>query len=283
MKIHYLPLILGLFFFSLISCSQEEKREVKLEEPVSLSQVLLKKLEFNTYDAKAFNALQEEDPHFINYLSYMSQLSPEWLALVDKNHKLPSSWNPNDLSNLSEEGVPTHRKDIMLRSSVIPYLKKVIEAAKKDGISLSIVSSYRDIPYQERIWETNLNQNGLIYTQNYIAEPGSSQHHLGSVVDFNLADEAFDNSPEALWLEKNASLYGWSLSYPKGYENQTGYKAESWHFRYFPKEVTQFIDKYFDGLQFAFLEFWHKNSEAIKAAIKENQELFATADPLPIW
>lgn len=273
MKLNYFSLSMVLFFLTLISCGKEEELESFNDHPLpSLSHSLLEKLSFNTYDSKAFHALKEEDSYFINYLFYMSKIPSEWLLLVDKNHKLPSYWAPEDLTNLSEAGIPTHRKDIMIRSSVIPSLKEIIEEAKKEGINLSIVSAYRDIPYQERVWQYNLEQYGIDYTQDYIAEPGSSQHHLGSVVDFNLADEAFDDSPEALWLEKNASGYGWSLSYPKGYENQTSYQPESWHFRYFPEEISLFIDKYFDGLQFAFLEFWHRNSLIIKETLKEYQE-----------
>lgn len=272
MKIYHLSFIIGLFSFFLISCSQEEKGNLEKEGITSLSDILLEKLTFSPYDSKVFHTLEERNPSFLYYLYYLSQLSPEWLILVDKNHKLPSSWSPENLVNLSEEGIPTHRKDIMLRSDVIGPLKRIIEAAEEEGVHLSIVSSYRDIAYQERLWETNLSQNGLTYTRDYIAEPGSSQHHLGSVVDFNLADEAFDNSHEALWLEKNALNYGWSISYPKDYENQTGYKAESWHFRYFPEDASIFIDTYFDGLQFAFLEFWHRNLDTIKDIFQEYQE-----------
>ena len=45
-------------------------------------------------------------------------------------------------------------------------------------------------------------------------------------------NERFDNTKEAKWLKENAYKYGFILRYPKGKENITQYKFESWHYRY---------------------------------------------------
>ncbi|KAL0264023.1 UNVERIFIED_CONTAM: hypothetical protein PYX00_011214 [Menopon gallinae] len=199
--------------------------------------------------------------------------SPEWLALVNKKHKLNPLWAPKDLVNLKQAGVATYRNDICLRAPLIEPLKKLIQEAHKDGIKLWVVSAYRDIGYQQRVWDTNVAQSGLEYTKRYVAVPGSSQHHLGSVVDLNLADEAFDDTQPAIWLSQNAQRFGFSLSYPKGYEKETGYSPESWHYRYFPGKISLFIDQYFNGLQFAFLEFWHKNASTIEEFLNNDCKL----------
>ena len=39
------------------------------------------------------------------------------------------------------------------------------------------------------------------------------------------------------WLYANGEQYGWSLSFPQGYEDVTGYRWECWHFRYIGKEA----------------------------------------------
>jgi len=87
------------------------------------------------------------------------------------------------------------------------------------------------------------------------ARPGHSQHQLGLVVDFYPIDDSFSASPASAWLQKNAALFGWSLSFPEGYEDLTGYRWESWHYRYLGQDLTAFTDKYFDGIQQYALQF----------------------------
>jgi len=87
------------------------------------------------------------------------------------------------------------------------------------------------------------------------AQPGKSQHQLGLVVDFAPIDDAFAKTPASQWLLKNAGSFGFSLSFPDGYENITGYRWESWHYRYVGKDLAAFINKYFEGIQQYALQF----------------------------
>jgi len=41
-----------------------------------------------------------------------------------------------------------------------------------------------------------------------------------------------ENSEAVDWVKNNEYLYGFILRYPKGKEDITGYKYESWHIRY---------------------------------------------------
>jgi D-alanyl-D-alanine carboxypeptidase len=87
------------------------------------------------------------------------------------------------------------------------------------------------------------------------AQPGKSQHQLGLVMDFAPIGDAFTNTPASTWLIKNAGRFGWSLSFPDGYEDVTGYRGESWHYRYVGKDLAYFIYRYFDGIQQYALQF----------------------------
>jgi zinc D-Ala-D-Ala carboxypeptidase len=87
------------------------------------------------------------------------------------------------------------------------------------------------------------------------ARPGTSQHQLGTVVDFGSISDAFALTPEGRWLRDRASDFGFSLSYPKGYEEETGYVWESWHYRYIGRPAARLTERYFSGLQHRFLEF----------------------------
>ena len=51
-------------------------------------------------------------------------------------------------------------------------------------------------------------------------------------IDLNTINDTFHNTPEAKWLANNCYKYGFILRYPKGKTDETGYKYESWHFRY---------------------------------------------------
>lgn len=120
----------------------------------------------------------------------------------------------------------------------------MINSAKKDGIDLSIVSGYRS--YQTQVSTYNYwlskNNNNVEYVDTFSARPGHSQHQLGTAIDFSSSEigdvlgDSFDNTNASKWLIENAYKYGFVISYPKGHENVTGYKYESWHYRYIGKE-----------------------------------------------
>jgi zinc D-Ala-D-Ala carboxypeptidase len=42
----------------------------------------------------------------------------------------------------------------------------------------------------------------------------------------------FSKTAEGLWLLKQAAYYGFTLSYPSGATELTGYAWEPWHYRY---------------------------------------------------
>ena len=54
---------------------------------------------------------------------------------------------------------------------------------------------------------------------------------------------------------QNAAKYGWSLSFPQGYEDVTGYMWECWHFRYIGEEACRFQKKWFSDIQQFMIEF----------------------------
>jgi D-alanyl-D-alanine carboxypeptidase len=105
------------------------------------------------------------------------------------------------------------------------------------------------------VYARNVAELGEVEANRVSAKPGESQHQLGMIVDFGSITNDFAESKAGLWIIDNASAYGWSLSFPKGYEDVTGYDWESWHFRYVGKNVSFFIDEYFDGIQQYALQF----------------------------
>ena len=88
-----------------------------------------------------------------------------------------------------------------------------------------------------------------------MASPGHSQHQLGTAIDFNTVNTKDENIPALQWLKKHAGKYGFSLSFPKGKEAETGYPYEAWHYRYISKEGVALQDGFFGGNQHKMLLF----------------------------
>ncbi len=168
------------------------------------------------------------------------------LVLVNKQYKLPSTYAPSDLVKASNSGI--RRGDsYTLRNILIPELTRMITDSKAEGIDLSIVSGYRSYQTQVNTYNYWLSQNNnnVALVDTFSARPGHSQHQLGTVIDFSsneigdrLGDE-FANTNASKWLISNAYKYGFVLSFPKGYESITGYKFESWHYRYIGVQYAQ--------------------------------------------
>lgn len=126
-------------------------------------------------------------------------------------------------------------------------LKKDLE---KDNIKIVINSGYRSIEDQIDTKNKYLSIYGLDYTNKYVAEPGSSEHHtglcfdIGIMIDNKVVDEYDDLKPYMDMFETIMTKlkdYGLILRYPKGKEKITGYNYEPWHYRYVGKSTANII------------------------------------------
>ena len=116
--------------------------------------------------------------------------------------------------------------------------------------SLVLVSGYRAYAYQQKLYERKTNwlmTQGLSAAAarqraaEIVAPPGCSEHQLGLAIDVtahtmrDLKDpltEDFQDTPEGLWLKKNAYHHGFVLRYPKDKMSVTQITYEPWHYRY---------------------------------------------------
>lgn len=168
----------------------------------------------------------------------------ELLVLVNKNIRLPATYEPEDLVGI-DGLVSTTRGGTTLRKEVAKALEKMAKEAKKESIVLTVLSAYRSYWNQQATFSFWVQQVGVESAETFSARPGHSQHQLGTTVDFtsesvNLGlTEDFDSSPEGKWFVNNAPKFGFVLSYPKGAEDITGYTYEPWHYRYIGVENAQ--------------------------------------------
>lgn len=115
------------------------------------------------------------------------------------------------------------------------------EAATRDGIKLQVVSAFRSIEYQLGILERKLARGQPIeQILRVSAAPGYSEHHTGRCLDlttpgFTALEEGFDRGPAFAWLQRNASGFGFVLSYPR--DNHHGIAYEPWHWCWHARPV----------------------------------------------
>lgn len=210
-------------------------------------------------------AIEADPTGFITLLKAVLAEPEELTWLVDKHHPLPAEYEPEDLVMLSEyDGdLVLNRNDLSLRAVILPHLQEMVDDARAQGISLDLSSTYRSYTYQDRLFRRNVEQLGLEQAERESARPGTSQHQLGTTLDFGSVTPAFADTPAGIWLAANADRYGFSLSYPDGYEEVTGYMYESWHFRYIGVAAARMERDYFSSLQQYMLEFLHTNRNAL--------------------
>jgi len=241
----------GLVADEVVSETQETDFSIFLTEVLSNSQ-LPRDLSVKIKEGIASN------PAFILELFTILQTDPYLWILVDKEHTLPENYEPDDLVELRGGSYRVNRADLLLRRAAAQSLEAMAAAARSEGLTLLASSAYRSYNYQVQLYQRYVNEMGQAAADRISARAGHSQHQLGLVIDFGSIDDSFAQTAESRWLTANASRFGWSLSYPRGYEEITGYSWESWHYRYVGIELAEFIDNYFDGIQQYALRFIHE-------------------------
>jgi len=181
---------------------------------------------------------------------------PMLLERVDKTKGLAADYVPADLVPLDGSGISVSRSGHELRAPARAALLDMARAARRDGVDLVVGSAYRSYEYQRQVFAREVQLYGRTQAERESAQPGASQHQLGMVVDFSPIDDAFATTKGSRWLVAHARAFGFSLSYPKGFEAVTGYRPESWHYRFIGKAAAALEGEFFGGVQQYLVEFF---------------------------
>jgi zinc D-Ala-D-Ala carboxypeptidase len=174
---------------------------------------------------------------------------PMLLYRVDKAKALPEGYEPVDLVALDGTGLSVGRRGLSLRKPAIEAMKAMDAAARAQGIVLLVSSAYRSYSYQVEVFGRNVKESGREAALMVSAEPGHSQHQLGTAIDFGSITDAFAETEAGRWLLAAAPRFGFSLSFPKGMTAVTGYSWESWHYRYVGRSAAAMAEEFFGGAQ----------------------------------
>lgn len=160
--------------------------------------------------------------------------------LINKHRMLSKDYIPKDLVKVDSKYASDDTQE-GAKDAVDAFIK-MAKAAKKDGLGLVINSSYRSYEEQEELCNTYLGLYGKSYVDRYVAKAGFSEHQTGLAFDVgSTTSNVFTNSQEYIWMQENAYKYGFIQRFPKGYEEMTGFRYESWHYRYVGKKIATYI------------------------------------------
>ena len=203
---------------------------------------------------------------FLHLVAQVLDQPSDYLTLVDKSHLLGADYVPPDLVSLGAYRLSVSRNDLTLRKAIMPEVLAMAAAAKADGVTLLFSSSYRSYEYQKEVYAREVETYGQAAADRESAHPGASQHQLGTAIDFGSITDEFAGTKAGRWLAAHAWEYGFTLSYPRGYEQVTGYRWESWHYRYITRPAARLQREFFDDVQQYLLEFLNDHRAELQAA-----------------
>ncbi len=189
----------------------------------------------------------------VSVLDKLSKTDKELLQKYSRTYFLNENFMPLKLSLIDDKYLMNPDKDAYFHAEAVDFLEDMLDAAKRAGHDIKIISAFRSFDEQRAVKANH----EVVYgtgANAFSADQGYSEHQLGTTVDIvdtvtRTTSEAFANTEAYAWLLKNAHRYGFVLSYPEG--NQF-YIFEPWHWRFVGRSLAE--DLYDDNQTFYDLE-----------------------------
>ena len=161
------------------------------------------------------------------------------VLIVNKTYPLPKTYKP--VSPYKEITKDYLFGGDYIEDYVMDSYLNMLEDAKKEELSLKITSGYRSYSVQEELYNNYANRDGKEAADTYSARAGYSEHQSGLCFDLNGTNRNFIETKEGKWLNDNCYKYGFTLRFPDGKSDYTGYMYEGWHFRYVGVELATIL------------------------------------------
>ncbi len=211
----------------------------------------LKYIESNNYDVKdavTYVNIGLDLKGYSKYQEYTESEAKDISILVNKYHKLPDDYEPDDLVSLE------YNSNYKLRKPAAEAFAKLTSAALVDNVVFYPFSVYRSFKTQQVLYGNYKNRDGEAKADTYSARPGFSEHQLGLAIDVRsstLSDNLTNDHYK--WMLNNSYKYGFIVRYPKGKQHITQFMEEPWHIRYLGVELATKVhdsgltyDEYYD-------------------------------------
>lgn len=185
--------------------------------------------------AVLYIAIQGEIPMInrFNLFRREADTSFGWnLILVNDDYCIPRNYEV-ELTELSNGE--------KVDSRIYPQLQQMFDDARTEGLELFVREGYRTTQDQKNIMNERIQKyqdegysrwEAKERAEEYVAEPGTSEHELGIAVDINADTSKCSADAVYTWLANNAYKYGFIKRYPDDKTEITGVNNEPWHYRY---------------------------------------------------
>ncbi len=195
-------------------------------------------------DASCDNTSSEEEWPVFDFDSYELRLVNPW-------NFIPDDFEP-ELENIDKAYAGFEGAQFDARA--IDQLHALCNAAKADGVELTVISAYRTNSFQtfnfnrkvDRVMSENPNltrEEAENQAEKVVARPGTSEHQIGLAVDFNSVEDSFKSTKAYAWLVEHCSDYGFILRYTEEKQETTGIISEPWHYRYVGIEAAKTMEE----------------------------------------
>ncbi|MBI2033750.1 MAG: D-alanyl-D-alanine carboxypeptidase family protein, partial [Candidatus Liptonbacteria bacterium] len=131
-----------------------------------------------------FEAQIKEISGTVGTLKKLSETDPELLKKYSKVYFLSENYAPAQVSSIGSQYLFDQKKPQLIHSQVLSYLVGLLETARRDGITLQVISGYRSFYEQVSVKTGYEITYGAGTANQFSAEQGYSEHQLGTAVDF---------------------------------------------------------------------------------------------------
>lgn len=207
------------------------------------------------YSGVAYRSPTAETADIFKHGRNMMLLNKEWELPEDFKWNLVYWANGNPVDAMSLNSSKSDSVKAVDREAYEP-LKNMFRDAEAAGVPLQLVSAYRSIDLQDRLFTRSVNaymKSGLskeaaikkANTERTFT--GTSEHNTG--YGFDILEKGnytltagFENTAQFRWLSEHAEEYGFILRYPKNKTAETGIMYEPWHYRFVGVENAKKIN-----------------------------------------
>ncbi len=160
------------------------------------------------------------------------------LILINDGSRIPEDYEPKLMTLTNGQQID---------EDIYPSLQKMFDDMRAEGYYPEVRSGYRSEENQEDIFENKYasfreaghsKKEARVLTEQWVAEPGTSEHETGLAVDIN-PDREKSGDEVYIWLNENAHKYGFIKRYPEDKTDITGISNEPWHYRYVGEKAAK--------------------------------------------
>jgi hypothetical protein len=191
-----------------------------------------------------------DDTHAISEEEVAELIEPRLVTLSDYDDRV------------DPYGFPLLNEETQAHELCVDDLAEMLNDCISDNLSPYIASCFRDHYSQQVALDKVNSYEGLV------ALPGHSQHQTGLAFDITSPHvyklvgwlSGFENSPEGIWLYKNAFRYGFVQSFTQNHDDR---QNESWHYIYVGRPIARYYIqlkvKGWDGDIFDLMTIYNRN------------------------